>query len=191
MGSFQVEMESSDSIQNELNENETRQNRKKVLKSRNSGSEQIVEFVIGDEKFAIDLFDTREVINTPEVTPIPSSPSYVTGMIDLRGVITIIIDPRVLMKINRESTGKKKSRIIVLDKTVSDKRIGILVDDVSSVTTVSHEDIDTQAHSSSQSGRDILGVIRKHKKDVSGKDTSSLILWLDIRRMVGRIEKDL
>ena len=168
-----------------------KENRIKSSGSRMSDAEQVVEFVIGDEHFAIALFDTREVINTPDVTPIPSAPEYITGMIDLRGVITIIIDLRIMMHIKRESSRKKKARVIILDKTVSDKRIGILVDDVSSVTTYSKEDIDTTPHSSSESGRDIIAVIRRHKKDTTGKNISSLILWLDIRKMVERIEKDL
>ncbi|MFH0968775.1 MAG: chemotaxis protein CheW [Methanobacteriota archaeon] len=160
-------------------------------RSRMSGAEQVVEFVIGDELFAVDLFDTREVITTPEVTPIPNAPAFVTGTIDLRGVITTIIDLRVMMHIVRESTGKKRSRVIVLDKTVSEKMIGILVDDVYSVTTYSKEDIDQSAHSSNETPRDIPGVIRKHKKDGGGKDTSTLVIWLDMITMIKRVEKDL
>jgi purine-binding chemotaxis protein CheW len=159
--------------------------------SRISETEQVVEFVIGDELFAVDLFDTREVINTPDVTPIPNAPCFITGMIDLRGVITTIIDLREMMHITRESSGKKRSRVIVLDKTVSEKMIGILVDDVSSVTTYNKDDIDQDAQSSSESHRDILGVIRKHKKDGEGKEKRSLIIWLDIHAMIDRIEKDL
>lgn len=89
-------------------------------RTRIMGTEQVVEFVIGDELFAVDLFDTRKVITTPKLTSIPNAPPFVTGMIDLR----------VMMHITRESSGKKRSWIIVLDKTVSEKMIGILVDDV-------------------------------------------------------------
>jgi purine-binding chemotaxis protein CheW len=160
-------------------------------RSRINGSEQVVEFVIGEELFAVNLFDTREVITTPEVTPIPNAPPFITGMIDLRGVITNIIDLRVMMHITRESTGKKQSRVIVLDKTVSEKMIGILVDDVYSVTTYNKNDIDQESHSSSKSHRDILGVIRKHRKDAKGKEKSILVIWLDIKKMVERVEKDL
>lgn len=98
---------------------------------------------------------------------------------------------KTMMHISRESIRKKQSRVIVLDKTVSEKMIGILVDDVTSVSTYSLDDIDRDAQSSHESHRDILGVIRKHKKDISGKDKSSLILWLDIETMIGRVEKDL
>lgn len=160
-------------------------------RSRTNGSEQVVEFLIGDEWFAVDLFDTREVITTPEVTPIPNAPVFITGMIDLRGVITTIIDLREMMHITRESLGKKRSRVIVLDKTVSEKMIGILVDDVSSVTTYAKEDIDQDAQSSRESHRNIIGVIRKHKKDAGGKDKSTLVIWLDIKKMIEQVETDL
>ncbi|MFH0968432.1 MAG: chemotaxis protein CheW [Methanobacteriota archaeon] len=189
MSAFLVEEETI--LENPVHDPNTRGSKNHTFRSRTSGSEQVVEFVIGDEGFAVDLFDTREVINTPEVTPIPNAPLFITGMIDLRGVITTIIDLRELMHITRESTSKKRSRVIVLDKTVSEKMIGILVDDVSSVTTYTKDDIDQDAQSSNESHRDILGVIRKHKNDTEGKDRSTLVIWLDIKRMIERVEKDL
>jgi purine-binding chemotaxis protein CheW len=189
MGAFVVEDGSLP--ENQENEPMVRGTRALKSRSRMSGAEQVVEFVIGDELFAVDLFDTREVITTPEVTSIPNAPPFITGIIDLRGVITTIIDLRILMHTTRESTGKKQSRVIVLDKTVSEKMIGILVDDVYSVTTYSRDDIDQGAHSSNESHRDILGVIRKHKKDGGGKEKSILVIWLDIKKMIGRVEKDL
>lgn len=79
------------------------------------GNLQVVEFILGDEFFAIELFDTREVINTTEITPLPNTPSFIKGIIDLRGVITTIIDLKQMMKIENEASGKKKARIIVLD----------------------------------------------------------------------------
>ena len=112
-------------------------------------------------------------------------------MIDLRGIITTIIDLRVMMHISKESTGKKQSRVIVLDKTVSEKMFGVLVDDVYSVTSYEKNDIDQATHSSNESHRDIIGVIRKHKKDEAGKDKSTLVIWLDIKKMIERVERDM
>jgi purine-binding chemotaxis protein CheW len=178
-------------LEDEISESGIQGLRTHTSRSRINGAKQVVEFVIGEELYAVNLFDTREVITTPEVTPIPNAPPFITGMIDLRGVITTIIDLRVMMHITRESTGKKQSRVIVLDKTVSEKMIGILVDDVYSVTTYNQKDIDQESHSSSVSQRDILGVIRKHRKDTKGKEKSILVIWLDIKKMIERVEKDL
>lgn len=189
MGKFLVEEEPGPDHQ--VNDTSGNEKRASNPTTRMSGVIRVVEFLIGDELFAVDLFDTREVITTPEMIPIPNSETYVTGMIDLRGVITTIIDLRVLMHITRESTGKKMSRVIILDKTVSEKKIGILVDDVSSVTTYSKEDIDQDARSSSHSERDILGIIRKRRKGSGGDNKSTLVIFLDMKALIGRVEKNL
>jgi hypothetical protein len=54
-------------------------------------------------------------------------------------------------------TGKRQSRVIVLDKAVNVKMIGILGDDVYSVTNYNWNDIDQDVHSSNKSHRDIIG----------------------------------
>ncbi len=165
--------------------------KKKVQERRKTvGSMQVVEFILGNELFAIDLFDTREVINSTEITPLPNSPSFIKGIIDLRGVITTIIDLKEMMRITQEAGGKKKSRIIVLDQSVSQKMIGVLVDDVLAVTTYADDDIDKEAHASQNSERDILGIIRKKTK-TADRDKSELIIWLDIKTMIERIEREL
>ncbi|HWQ66623.1 MAG TPA: chemotaxis protein CheW [Methanospirillum sp.] len=74
---------------------------------------------------------------------------------------------------------------------VSEKMLGILVDDVSSVTTYTKEDIDLNAHSSDESHRDIIGIIRKQTKDAEGKEARNLVIWLDIKKMIQRVEIDL
>lgn len=74
------------------------------------------------------------------------------------------MDLKGLMHITTESAGKKNSRIIVLDRSITSKPIGILVDDVFSVTTYGQEDIDRENTSSSDTHRDIIGVIRKRTK---------------------------
>jgi len=95
------------------------------------------------------------------------------------------------MHITTESSGKKKSRIIVLDRSITEKPIGILVDDVFSVTTYGNEDIDKENTSSQKTHRDILGVIRKKTKITGEKDKSGLVVWLDIRTMIEKIASEL
>lgn len=159
-------------------------------RSKGAGNLQVVEFILGNELFAIDLFDTREVINYTEITPLPNTPSFIKGIIDLRGIITTIIDLKEMMNITKEADGKKKSRIIVLDASVSAKMIGVLVDDVLAVSTYTDDDIDKDSHASKTSDRDILGIIRKKVK-TADRDKSDLIIWLDIKTMIQKVEQDL
>lgn len=188
MGTFLVDSDSEEVQQENMGIPQvTKQVR---TRANTTGNMRVVEFILGNELFAIDLFDTREVINTTEITPLPNTPSFIKGIIDLRGVITTIIDLKDMMKITQEAGDKKKSRIIVLDQAVSEKMIGVLVDDVLAVTTYADEDIDTDAHASQNSERDILGIIRKKTK-TAGKDKSELIIWLDIKTMIAKVERDL
>lgn len=147
---------------------------------------QFVEFILGHENFAVNLFHTREVITPTEITPLPSAPAYITGIMDLRGVITTIVDLKRMMNITTESTGKKGARIIILDPDISKKPVGILVDDVTSVSTYTAGDIDHDADDKAHHTRSILGVIRRKGKD-GVKEGHRLVLWLDIRTMIERI----
>jgi len=167
-------------------------------KSRAHGVIQVVEFILGREKFAVELFDTKEVITTPNITPIPDAAPFISGIIDLRGIITTIVDLKMMMRIADTTTdtngGKQHSRIIILDKNVSGRPIGILVDDVLSVVTYSQSDIDIHNKSDVSNQRDLLGVIRKpHKGDSAeqGKNVCDLILWLDIAGMMNKIKDEL
>ena len=52
----------------------------------------VVEFLLGDEHFAIDLFEVREVVEYTRITHLPDTPPHIRDIIDLRGEITTIID---------------------------------------------------------------------------------------------------
>ncbi|MDD1729765.1 MAG: chemotaxis protein CheW [Methanospirillum sp.] len=158
----------------------------RVRKGKNNDDMQFVEFMLGHEYFAVNLFHTREVITPTEITPLPNTPAYIRGVMDLRGSITTIIDLKILLNLTDEIEQKKRSRIIILDQEASEKPVGILVDDVYSVSTHHADDIDRNAEDEIHTIRNILGVIRKNVKD-----GHKLILWLDIQAIRASIEKDL
>ena len=151
---------------------------------------QFVEFILGHDYFAINLFHTREVISPPEITPLPNTPDYIRGIIDLRGSVTTIIDLKKLMNLSDENGMKNRSRIIILDNTQLQKPVGILVDDVASVSTYQSTEIDRTSTDSQQNSRNILGVIRKIQKN-GDNESQKLILWLDIKAIRDSIESSL
>jgi len=51
----------------------------------------IVEFVLGGERYALDIQLAREIVEMIPITPIPRAPSYISGVINLRGEITNIL----------------------------------------------------------------------------------------------------
>lgn len=147
------------------------------------GSVQVVEFLLGREYFAIDLFDVREVVEYTHITHLPSAPEYIRGIIDLRGEITTIIDLKTTLHIaDQGERDEKEKRIIVLDPQITGKKIGIMVDDVRSVSTFSRDQVDDAA-TVNGGNTHIIGIIKK-KQAVRGRDETELIIWIDIRQIL-------
>jgi purine-binding chemotaxis protein CheW len=152
---------------------------------------QVVEFALGSEHFAIDLFDVKEVVEYTTITKLPNVPAYVRGIIDLRGEITMIIDLKHRLNITEESTKSiEASRIIVLDDQIAKSKIGILVDDVTSVSTFEGDQVDHTSASVSKQETSIIGII-KRKIKVKDKEINELIIWIDIKQLLIDIDSTL
>jgi purine-binding chemotaxis protein CheW len=148
---------------------------------------QVVEFIIGEDKFAVNLFDVREIVEASKITPLPHAPSHVRGIIDLRGEITTIIDLRQLLRIKASKDASTANlRFIVMDDTVSSQKTGIVVDEVTSVLTVPVTDIDQATKSGADDGGHILGVIKKEVGE-RGESRKELIIWIDVRELISNM----
>lgn len=149
-----------------------------------SGKLQVVEFLLGKENYAVDLFDVREVVEYTTITELPNTPSYMKGIIDLRGEITTIIDLKERLNIlEKSSQPVENSRIIVLDEKITKAKTGILVDDVLAVSTFERGDIDSTSASGGREDAAILGIIKKKIKDKE-HERNELIIWIDIRHLL-------
>jgi purine-binding chemotaxis protein CheW len=157
-------------------------------KQNEPDSIQIVEFVLGSELFAIDLFDVKEVVEYTTITKLPNVPAYVRGIIDLRGEITMIIDLKHRLNITEESSKSlEASRIIVLDDQIASSKMGILVDDVTSVSTFEGSQVDYTSASVNKEDTAIIGII-KRKVKVRDKEKNELIIWIDLKQLLTDIE---
>jgi purine-binding chemotaxis protein CheW len=150
-----------------------------------AGKLQVVEFLLGKEHYAVDLFDVREVVEYTTITQLPNTPSYMKGIIDLRGEITTIIDLKERLNILEGSDlPLENSRIIVLDEKITKAKTGILVDDVLVVSTFERGDIDsTSASGGAREDAAILGIIKKKIKEKE-HERNELIIWIDIRHLL-------
>lgn len=148
---------------------------------------QVVEFIIGDDKFAVNLFDVREIVEASKITPLPHAPSYIRGIIDLRGEITTIIDLRQLLMIGAaKDTTTADLRFIVLDDTVSSQKTGIVVDEVTSVLTVPVTDIDQATKGGTDDNSHILGIIKKEVGE-RGESRKELVIWIDVQELISNV----
>lgn len=96
-----------------------------------------ISFTLGSEKFAIQLLQVKEVIGNIDITPVPQSPAYYEGIMNLRGQIIPVIDLRIKLGIKKGVT--KEMTIIILD--FHPHSLGVIVDSIESVNTYEADDI--------------------------------------------------
>ncbi len=99
---------------------------------------EIVSFHLADQEFCIDIMAIREIRGWAPVTPMPHTPPYVLGLINLRGAVIPVIDMacRLGMKMTEPS---ERSAIIVTD--IAGKLVGLLVEQVSDMMSIRAEDL--------------------------------------------------
>ena len=100
---------------------------------------QLVVFMIGEEEFAAEINQVREIISLDKVTRVPSAPKFVFGVINLRGKLVTVIDLHARLGFTR-TIPPEKSKIIVSD--LKDGVLGMMVDSVVEVSRVQESSIE-------------------------------------------------
>ncbi|MGO9017316.1 MAG: chemotaxis protein CheW [Syntrophobacteraceae bacterium] len=100
-------------------------------------------FSVANEDYGISIMKVKEIIEVMPVTPMPQTPPYVKGVINLRGKIIPVADLRAKLGI-QESEYTDRSCIIVLETTREGRTIliGMVVDSVSEVLHIKGADIE-------------------------------------------------
>jgi len=119
-------------------------------------------FALADEEYGIGILKVKEIIGMMGITPVPQTPSYVKGVINLRGKVIPVVDLR--SKFEMESIDyTDRTCIIVVEIEGKDEsiQIGIVVDTVSEVLNVRESDIeDTPTFGTRVNTEFILGMAK-------------------------------
>ena len=94
-------------------------------------------FFLMDEEYGVEILKVQEIINIQHVTPVPRTPEYLRGVINLRGKIIPVVDLR--LRFGMEATEDEETCIIVVE--THGITIGAMVDRVHEVLDVGPEDI--------------------------------------------------
>lgn len=99
---------------------------------------RIVTFNVGGGLFGIDVGVVREIKGWQEATPLPHAPSYVRGVINLRGLILAVYDLRARLGGGLTTPTPKHVNLVV---DVADRTAGLLVDSVSDIVDIQVGDV--------------------------------------------------
>ncbi|HLT05207.1 MAG TPA: chemotaxis protein CheW [Pseudomonas sp.] len=121
---------------------------------------QWVTFRLDNETYGINVMQVQEVLRYSEIAPVPGAPSYVLGIINLRGNVVTVIDTRQRFGLDSaDVTDNTRIVIIEADKQV----VGILVDSVAEVVYLRQSEIETAPNvGNDESAKFIQGVCNKN-----------------------------
>ena len=100
---------------------------------------QVVVFELGGERYGLDIGTVYEIIRHQPITAVPNAPSFVEGIINLRGRIIPVVDLRGRFGL-AASAPTKASRIVVCE--AAGHRVGLVVDAVTEVLMIPAEAIE-------------------------------------------------
>ena len=141
---------------------------------------EVLVFVIGKEEYAVDILKVQEIRGYEKVTPIPSAPAYLKGVVNLRGVIVPVVDMRV--KFNMPDPRYDSFTVVVILK-LANRVIGIVVDGVSDVVQLAVSDVkEAPRLGGAVDGAFLTGVATQGDR---------MILLLDIEKFLSSGELDL
>jgi chemotaxis signal transduction protein len=162
---------------------------------------KVIEFFLGNEVYAVDLSDVREVIDyTPEKIQVTST-SYIGAFSRAlgtykeniycitmhRGEELTLLDPRRRLFTKDNGGERKNYRVLVLHPHLTRIPTGLLVDEVRNITTFSHGQVDKPSSIINRNEGMVRGIIRKG--DPGGTGTKELLIWLDIPALIRQMEE--
>lgn len=134
-----------------------------------------VVFRVGNEEFGLPIQQVLSIERMQSITAVPKMPKYVVGVINLRGIVTPIVDLRKAL-LEREAQEKDTTRIIVVN--VDDNPIGLVVDAATDVLDIPPDSIQQLNLSRDYHAAYLLGIAKLNAR---------LLILIDINNLLQNI----
>jgi len=134
-------------------------------------------FQLQERGYGIPILTVNEIIGIMDITPIPKAPSFIKGIINLRGKIIPVMDLRLKFGMP-EKEYDEQTCIIIVNVTFENvvKQIGVVVDIVSEVVDIPATEIEPPPKYGTQREEDFLNGI--------GKVKDKVVMLLDIEKVI-------
>ncbi len=97
---------------------------------------ELISFRIGAQEFCVDIMEVREIRGWTPATALPQAPAFVRGVINLRGAVLPIVDLGARLGLG---TADPTARHVIIVAQVQNQVVGLLVDAVSDILTVTDD----------------------------------------------------
>lgn len=136
---------------------------KKNTTTSTSESTQYLTFMLDDEVFALDISKVREVLEFTQVTKVPRTPSFMRGVINLRGSVVPVVDMR--LKFGMPATETTVNTCVIIVEIAQDDEVtvmGALADSVQEVMELDASQIEPPPKIGTRLRSDFLRGMGKH-----------------------------
>ncbi|RAK04918.1 purine-binding chemotaxis protein CheW [Halanaerobium saccharolyticum] len=149
------------------------------IKEISQDKKQYVIFYLADKKFGVNINQTKEILSNTEMTFVPDSPEFISGIINLRGSVVPVVNLKMRLNITGNKKDKEEKIIIVeLDGLTA----GMMVDDVKEIEPLTRENIINLPDLARKVDSDYIeGVGRADKSD-------ELLLLLNLKNVLSNRE---
>ncbi|WP_435349046.1 chemotaxis protein CheW [Haloarchaeobius sp. HRN-SO-5] len=145
---------------------------------------RFVVFYIGERPFAVSVEAVKTIVKLSERTRVPRTSPAIDGIMDLRGEITAVIEPRFHFPVESDPVPVEHQRIVVFDRAADKQGVGIRVDGVLGVELFPLRQIVPGEHadeSATDAGHPMVtAVIRR----TEGDEVTERIGLLDIKALI-------
>ena len=140
---------------------------KELLAEEGKDAAQTTQFIVirlGAEQYGIDIRSIDNIVKMQSITRIPKMPAFLKGVINLRGEVIPVISMRQKMDLE-DDVITKATRIIVL-KLEQEGNVGILVDEVKEVVTLSANEIEKITYNAKEEKTSLINAVGKHNGEL-------------------------
>lgn len=145
-------------------------------------SNQYLTFFLGNEEYGVEILNVVEIRGMTHITPLPSAPNYVKGVINLRGTIIPVLDLRLQFNMD-EKDYTEQTVVIVLQIQGNEEEkkriVGIIVDAVSEVYTISGEELKSPPDIIYSVGKEYI----KGLVSLEDEENKKMIIVIDILKL--------
>lgn len=132
-----------------------------------------VTFRLENEKYGINVMQVQEVLRVTEIAPVPGAPSYVLGIINLRGNVVTVIDTRSRFGL-ASAEMDDSTRIVIIE--AEEQVVGILVDSVAEVVDLKASDIETAPNVGTEESAKFIQGVASHDDE--------LLILVDLNKLL-------
>jgi purine-binding chemotaxis protein CheW len=140
------------------------------------GETQSLTFVVDEREFGVDILRVQEIRTWSRPMPIPWAPSWVKGVINLRGDIVPLVDVRERLGMSSRPPGEFTGVVVVRNRRAEGERVvGLIVDALSDVVSIPNDVIKPAPDLVGEKDRSARGIAILDDKLVTVLDVDALL----------------